>query len=204
MKPVYIISIVLASIAVIVGLIGYLLGYKSTFFVVFYFTYISIIIIGVISWNLYFSKFVGVKKNDEVTHDMLSEEIQQYIMNEQCIQIGKTFSKGCRKVGMEGETKVSVYFWHFRDCDSSEEFCVAINMTDLNVRQWIKIRKSDDKRKVRQQVNDLINDLGESKSQSVIIQKEVTDPLSGRTTTETTKQPFYLQKEQVKEKEGEL
>lgn len=186
------IIIVLNIIFIIsVFLVALILNMKASFYFFFYGIYIAVVTVSSIIYFLYIKNKIGEEEKNKsgLNYEQAEQQIREYVLSEAGVQIGKTMSvKGVRKLGREGEEKEKVFLWHFRDMDNANEYLVGINMEEPDIKSWT--RNPDQKKIV-----EFFDTLTSTKDQIVTTVREVTDPLSGRVSTETTRQPFYMEKE---------
>jgi hypothetical protein len=204
-RKVWILVIALASINLLAIGLGWLLNYSWKYFLIFHLVYYLLIGAGVLTYYTVILKHFGTPEQEKkvLTHDDLSKIVMEFIRKEESVIIGKTKEKGMRKIGAPNEPKQEIFYWWFTDRDSGRDYCVGINKSDPEVRNYAVRNYSEDFEKWKKQIREMLSDLADSKEVIETTTEVVSDPMSGRNVTKTTMRPHVLNKEVVPQKPAE-
>jgi hypothetical protein len=171
------------------------LNAKAWWFVLMNFIIIASFVTGLMIYYFVIKPKFGTEET-EITEKELEAECRRYMLEKVGVEIGDIYKQGLKNVGSESGKKCEIYFIQFKDRDAADHYCVALNKDRLIRRNWCRNPTKED-------VAEMLESLADTKERNVVTTREVVDPF-GRNVKETTRQPWYEQREAPKEEEGDL
>lgn len=193
-KRILLIILIIALIYISLNTVFYMLKLSTAFFILFNTIAILITICLVVLIRWIIQKFENpepeVREFKKNNYDYFSQEVKDFIANNESVIIGEYIEQGLLNWGSVGENKTKIFLSHFKDRDTLNKYAVVIEANEPSIRYYKK-------NPTEEEIVEMLNRISSSRMETRTITRF--DSLSGR--EERVEEPMVVNEQRTEKKE---